>query len=182
MRFLDRELQRQRIKVAAKHLPKNSGLLDIGCADGRIFQSAKINPAASLGLDIDDSMEWLGGPVRRLIGRYEEVSDQLGTFEAISMLATCEHLTQAELETWLTCMVQNLVSRGRVVITMPSPAVDKILHAAIRMRLLDGMEAHAHHGADPNEVEATFIRNGYQLIVQSKFQFGLNNLLVFQAP
>jgi SAM-dependent methyltransferase len=179
---LDRELQRQRIARALAWVPSGSRLLDVGCADGRIFVLGAGRLAGGVGLDLDDSLPWLPADVVRVIGPFPEAVAGQGPFDAVTMLAVVEHLEDGELERWGRATLELLRPGGRLVVTMPSPLVDHILHVAIRLRLLHGMDAEAHHGASPDDVVPTLARCGFRVLARRTFQLGLNNLFVFEKP
>ena len=65
---------------------------------------------------------------------------------------------------------------------VPSPSVDGILDVAIKLRLLDGMEAGEHHGFAPDEIVKAFVRAGFTVLATKRFQLGLNNLFVMRRP
>jgi hypothetical protein len=67
------------------------------------------------------------------------------------------------------------------VITVPSPAVDSILHVLIKLRLMRGTAVHEHHGFEPASVAPAFLRAGYLPVVSRRFQLGLNNLFAFHV-
>lgn len=182
MKWLDRELQRQRVKKCLKYLPTGSQVLDVGCADGRLFVLGKQKISGGLGLDVDCSLPWRATGIKRIIGEYPNDLTPGIKFDIITMLAVLEHLSDETIRTWARESFKLLREGGRVIITMPSPSVDKILHVGIRLRLLDGMDAEAHHGCSPANVELPFIEEGFDLQEKNHFQFGLNNLFVFEKP
>ena len=71
---------------------------------------------------------------------------------------------------------------GRFIITTPSPKVDEILHLLIKLRVIDGMEAHEHYGFDPRTVPEIFASDDLVLEKRARFQLGLNHLFVFRRP
>jgi len=182
MKLLDRELQRQRVKKCLKYIPNGSNVLDIGCADGRLFALGEHKISGGLGLDLDDSLPWRASTVKRVIGQFPDSVPTGTKFDVITLLAVVEHLPDETINTWARECFDLLEVGGVVVITMPSPVVDNILHIAIRLRLLDGMDAEAHHGCSPALIDPHFSAAGFNLEVKKKFQFGLNNLFVFKKP
>lgn len=57
--------------------------------------------------------------------------------------------------------------------------MDRILEVLMFVRLIEGQAVHEHHGFEPN---ATLALAGDRLRLRSysRFQFGLNNLYVFE--
>src|SRR5438309_1820262 len=81
------------------------------------------------------------------------------SFDAVVMLATLEHIRDKEpltRECW-----RLLRPDGRLIITVPSPAVDVILAALISCRLANGMALEEHHGFTPQEVLPLFGNHGF---------------------
>ena len=60
------------------------------------------------------------------------------------------------LATWAKVLAQVMVPNAVLVLTVPAPAVDLLLHALIRLHLIAGIEAHQHHGFRPRDLEAIF--------------------------
>src|ERR1700742_5016281 len=77
--------------------------------------------------------------------------DQL--FDAATALAVTEHIPEEELATWAKWLGGMMAPGGVMVITVPAPTVDKILHLLIALRLIAGIEAHQHHGFQPQDLE-----------------------------
>jgi hypothetical protein len=59
--------------------------------------------------------------------------------------------------------------------------VDRILRVLMRLRILDGMETEQHYGFDPQLTAGIFTTAGLALQTARRFQFGLNNIFVFEA-
>ena len=68
------------------------------------------------------------------------------------------------------------------MLTVPSPAVDRILDVLCALRVLDGMEAEEHYGFDPSATTGLLESAGLQLRSAHRFQLGLNQLFVFTRP
>ncbi len=181
MKRVDTLLQRRRIAAALRWIPAGGHVLDVGCADGALFDRGRPTIASGVGIDTVDDQPWVDGPFERRVGTFPDSLDPDDRFDAVVMLAVVEHLHDDELRGWAAAVPRALRPGGRLVITTPSPSVDHILAAGIRIRLLDGMEAHQHHGFDPGEVPSIFSVAGMRLEHRRRFELGLNHLFVFSA-
>ena len=180
MKALDRELQRRRIRKALPFIRPGSSVVDVGCHEGAFFGAARHRVSGGIGVDPRKPARWIGDPFELHVGHLPELVDGGRTFDAIVALAVVEHVPPNELEAWSEAVPALLVPGGRFVVTTPSPKVDRLLDLLIGLRLLDGMDADAHHGFDPRDVPGVFENGLLQLEVRSRFQFGLNQLFVFR--
>jgi 2-polyprenyl-3-methyl-5-hydroxy-6-metoxy-1,4-benzoquinol methylase len=180
MKALDRELQRQRISKALPFIRPGSSVVDVGCHEGAFFEAAGDRVSNGMGIDVRKPERWIGDPFELYVGRLPDVVDGGRTFDAIVALAVVEHVPPDELDAWGEAVPALLVPGGRLVITTPSPIVDKLLDLLIGLRLLDGMDAESHHGFDPRDVCRVFESGPMELEVRSRFQLGLNHLFVFR--
>ncbi|HEY0718485.1 MAG TPA: methyltransferase domain-containing protein [Streptosporangiaceae bacterium] len=179
MTRLDQLLQRMRIGKALHELTGVKQLLDIGTHDGSLFRETG---AAGVGID----PELIDGPapdgvtmVRGFFpGDMPSLPDQ--SFDAATALAVVEHIPEEELSSWAKSLAAMISSGGAVVITVPAPTVDKILHVLIALRLIAGIEAHQHHGFKPSDLETIFTAPHWRLRKHQRFQLGLNHLYVFE--
>jgi 2-polyprenyl-3-methyl-5-hydroxy-6-metoxy-1,4-benzoquinol methylase len=180
MKALDRELQRQRIRKALPFIPPGASVVDVGCHDGAFLEAARDRVNSGIGVDVRKPERWTGDPFDLHVGHLPDLVDDGQKFDAIVALAVVEHLPRSELQAWSEAVPALLVPGGRLVITTPSPAVDKLLDLLIGLRLLDGMDADAHHGFDPRDVPKVFESGPMELEVSARFQLGLNHLFVFR--
>jgi len=176
----DRLLQRWRIRRALAWVPREARVLDVGCDDGTLFRLGHERIASGVGVDLNPPTTWRGGTVERLTGPFPDVLRPDDAFDVIVMLAVVEHVDAVQLKEWARECAVRLRPGGRVVITVPAPAVDTLLHIGMRLRLLDGMEAHQHHGFDPSSLPDVFNAAGLELMIHRRFQLGLNHLFVFR--
>ncbi len=181
MRFGDHLIQRWRMQVAARWIPKGSRVLDIGCHQGEflLWMGGKIAP--SVGYDPLYEKNSNPGEHQFFAHNFQEglpLDDR--SFDAIVLLATIEHIPEKSVMAREAARL--LRAGGRVIITVPSPLVDKILDLLLLLRIVDGMSLEEHHGFLPNELPDIFIPEGFRLGKKQKFQFGLNNLYVFEKP
>jgi len=156
-------------------------VLDVGCGDGQLFRA--LEGDISRGVGIEPTLEakvTLAG-CELLPGNFPDSVPVGGdTFDVVTMLAVLEHITpdgQAKLASACDAVLN---PGGRVVITVPSPRVDDILHVLLALRLIDGISAHEHYGFKPALTTGIFPAPTYRLLKRQRFQLGLNNLFVFE--
>ena len=135
-------------------------MLDVGCADGALFRRGQARIPSGVGIDTRESDTWAGDGYERRVGTFPEDLRPEERFDAVVMLAVVEHVPDEELARWAAAVPRILRPEGRLVITTPSPMVDHILDAGIKLRVIDGMEADEHHGFDPGEVPGDLLRPG----------------------
>lgn len=183
MKLTDRVLQRWRIQQVLPWVPAGGHVLDIGCSDGELFRVGRGRIASGVGIDMLPPAQWVGGAaVDRRTGAFPAAISPGETFDAITLMAVVEHVEEPELKEWARECAALLRPAGRVIITVPAPAVDRILHVGMALKLLDGMEAHQHHGFDPRDALTVFAAAGLLLEAHRRFQLGLNNLFVLRRP
>jgi 2-polyprenyl-3-methyl-5-hydroxy-6-metoxy-1,4-benzoquinol methylase len=180
MKPLDRLLQRWRIKKAIAYIKKGDTVLDIGSSDGVLFEMLGNE---NIGIGIDPTLEkhyqtdWY-----QLVPGYfpQDLPDTKQKFDVISLLAVIEHIPELEIPGFVKECVQFLNPGGRIIITVPSKYVDRILEVLMKLRIIDGMSVDEHHEFEPQKVREYFSVNGMSLEKYKRFQLGLNNLFVFR--
>lgn len=179
MKTGDYLIQLWRMRVAAHWIPRGGSVLDIGCHQGEFLSWLGENIAPSVGFD-PLYREDLHPKKHRFFAQNfpEGASLEPNSFDAITLLATLEHIHDKASIAGESARL--LRPGGRVIITVPSPLVDKILDFLIRLRIVDGMSLEEHHGFLPDELPGIFIPAGFRLEKKQRFQFGLNNLYVFE--
>jgi SAM-dependent methyltransferase len=180
---IDRFIRNQRIAQATRFIRPGSRVFDIGCHDGELFRV--IGPALRDGVGLDPDLAGpLSGPNYALRpGTFpDDAPDEAGTFDAVCALAVLEHVRAGERADFAAAVARLLHPGGEAVLTVPAPAVDRLLDVMIRLRVLDGMEADQHHGFQISEVEPLFVSAGLVLERHETFQAGLNHLFVFRKP
>jgi SAM-dependent methyltransferase len=179
MTWLDDFLQQWRIRVVLPELPPLPRVLDIGTRDGTLFRLA-----GARGVGIDPELcEAAPLPGVTLVkGLFPDDLPTLpgGSFDAATALAVVEHVPDGELTCWADALARLMTPGGVLVITVPKPTVDKILHLLMRLRLVAGMEAHQHHGFEPGDLDKIFTGPPWQRRKHRTFQLGLNNLFVYE--
>jgi 2-polyprenyl-3-methyl-5-hydroxy-6-metoxy-1,4-benzoquinol methylase len=178
--LLDRALQRWRIAKATPYIPKGARVLDVGCADGALFRVLGDRIAGGIGIDPALATESNDGRVRLVRGAFPDDLRADGHFDAITMLAVFEHLDDAAQRKAAAACASLLRPGGRVVLTVPEPAVDRIVHFLARLGILAGMAMHEHHGFDARRTPEYFATRDFELEENERFQLGLNNLFVLR--
>jgi 2-polyprenyl-3-methyl-5-hydroxy-6-metoxy-1,4-benzoquinol methylase len=178
--LVDRMLRWWRFSKAAPFIERGVRVLDIGCSDGALFRY--LGPRVMHGVGVDPALR---RPVElatyRLIpGSFKDHVITNERFDVVTMLAVLEHLPGSDLRRLGDQCRRMLRPGGRVLVTVPSPRVDSILHTLQRLKLISGIGLHEHHGFEPSSVPKLFENHGFRLIVSQRFQLGLNHLFVFE--
>ncbi|MGI9051870.1 MAG: class I SAM-dependent methyltransferase [Ilumatobacteraceae bacterium] len=183
MKYFDRYLRDRRIGQIARRVPLGARVLDVGCHDGALFRALGWSLAAGLGLD-DALVGPLSGERYRLVpGSFPaDVPADAGEFDAITMAAVFEHIPTDEQADVVDACWRYLPPGGVVVLTVPSPIVDRILDVLSAVRMIDGMAHHQHYGFRPADLVPLFSGGGFALTHRGVFQLGLNNVFVFTKP
>lgn len=179
---VDRWLQRWRFSKVRPYLHPGCRVLDIGSADGALF---RYHPGVAAFVGVDPDAETPGplGPNARLVrGLFPEAIEGEAPFHVISMLAVLEHVPPAAQGPLAEACARYLAPGGVLVITVPSPIVDKILDVLAALRLIHGMAMEQHYGFDAGQTPAIFTAPGLRLKIAATFQLGVNNLFVFEKP
>lgn len=180
MKTMDRLLRRWRIAKAEPFIRPGDRLLDVGCFDRSLLERVRSRVGAAVGID-PLATPSTDGSIRIVRGTLPtDHPFSPGEFDCITMLAVLEHIREPDAVARECARL--LSPGGRVIITVPRPAVDHILAILTRVRLIDGMSLEEHHGFDPAQTGAIFGRAGFGLLTSRGFQLGLNRLLVFERP
>lgn len=181
MKAIDHLLARWRIDRATPWIRPGDRLLDIGCHDGRLLRDVRLRIEAGTGIDpiAEPGTTPEGFAIFR--GHFPadlEAAD--GSFDCITALAVLEHVH--EPEAFAAACFGLLAPGGRVVLTVPHPAVDRIVDTLIALKLADGMDFEEHHGFDVRQTARLFEGAGFSRVARRPFQLGLNWLFVFERP
>jgi 2-polyprenyl-3-methyl-5-hydroxy-6-metoxy-1,4-benzoquinol methylase len=180
MTRLDRFIQSWRINIAKRYIPRAGRVLDIGCADGTLFRQLNY---LSDGIGIDPEVTPQQLPNAQLVrGLFPADLPDDRPFDAITMLAVLEHIPHALQPPLAQDCFDHLHPRGRLIITVPSPATDHVLRVLQALRLIHGMLLEQHYGYDVGQTPGLFGSAGFHMMRSSKFQLGFNNLFVFERP
>ncbi len=161
-------------------LNAGSEILDIGCADGAMFEQLKGRYKYGYGVEPTLGREIEADSYHLFPGVFPEALPVGIEVDLVTMLAVLEHLPPAEQTVLAESCHAVLKPAGRVVISVPSPRVDDLLCVLGKARLIDGMSMHEHYGFEPLDTLRVFTKPAFNLVVHRKFQFGLNNLFVFE--
>jgi hypothetical protein len=177
--WLDRYLQEWRFREARRELPPGARLLDIGTHDGTLFCHAR---ARGVGIDPELAALTSIPGVTLVKGSFPKDLPKLPTesFDAVTALAVIEHVPESELLNWAETIARLVVPNGLLIITVPAPAVDTILHVLMRLNLVAGMAAHQHHRFQLNQLDHIFTAPLWQRAKHRTFQLSLNHLYVFE--
>jgi 2-polyprenyl-3-methyl-5-hydroxy-6-metoxy-1,4-benzoquinol methylase len=181
LRPLDTTIRDIRIRRALRHVPVDAAVLDIGCDDGALFAAAGESIREGVGVDPTLCRSSEAGRVRFIANSFptQELAASEGAFDAITMLAVLEHVPVDQLPVWRDECTRLLKKGGLVVVTVPSPRVDRILHVLLRMKLIAGMSLHEHHGLEQTRIPEIFIGGAFEMIAHERFELGLNHLYTF---
>jgi 2-polyprenyl-3-methyl-5-hydroxy-6-metoxy-1,4-benzoquinol methylase len=181
MKLTDRVLQRWRIAKAKPFIAPGSQILDIGSADGALFrQLGRWKGERCLGIDPTLKADIRVDDVPLVAGCFPKDMPAVEPFDVITLLAVLEHFPPSEYENLQGGCIKFLKPGGRLIITVPSAAVDRILAVLKFLRLIDGMSLEEHHGYQVEQTTAIFPAKSFRLLRRKGFQLGLNNLFVFE--
>ncbi len=178
MKMIDRWLQSWRERKVRAWLKPSARVLDIGCHQGEFLERLSEGIRESVGLDPLAQARATTAFVLQAVPFAEPLNFPAGRFDAIILLATLEHIRD---KAPLAREARRLLAPGgRLIMTVPSPRVDDIVHTLVRLGLADGMSLEEHHGFQPADTAPIFTAAGLQLEHHETFQLGLNHLFVFK--
>ena len=180
MKSTDRALQRWRIAKVRPFIAPGSRILDIGSADGALFQWLGKPMGSSMGIDPTLKADASAGGFPLVAGFFPRDMPAAGPFDVITMLAVLEHFPPSEYADLKRGCLEFLKPGGILAITVPSAAVDHVLALLKFLRLIDGMSLEEHHGYEVGRTLEIFPAENFRLLRRKKFQLGLNNLFVFE--
>jgi SAM-dependent methyltransferase len=179
-KLFDRLLRDARIRKVRPHVPPGAAVLDVGCSDGELLRRLGARIRRGVGIEPTLSERVTADNYELIPGLFPRDAPKGAQFNAITMLAVLEHIPVGEHPAVADSCAALLRPGGRVIITVPSPRVDDILHVLIRLHVISGMAAHEHYGFQPADTLAVFGPPRFRVLVRKTFQLGLNNLFVFE--
>ncbi len=183
MKKIDIYLQHRRFSVAGTWILPESKLLDIGSNCCEQYAFLKKKNIRYTGIDPEPGSGESPIPEGIIFIRDKFPSEALRgmQFDCITALAVIEHIRAADLDAFAKSVYDLLNPGGKMIITVPSPLVDYIIHTLRFLRLTDDdMKGHQHYGFRVGETVPVFTLSGFKLVKHRRFQFGLNNLFVFK--
>lgn len=181
MKWLDYRLQWERTHRVLPYVSQGDRILDIACADGALFRLLGDRIATGVGIDVDPVPPSSGKHVY-IRGSFPTAMPAAELFDVVAALAVVEHIPEKDQQAFATAAADQLRSGGRLVVTVPSSRVDDVLRVMKALRVVDGMRDDQHYGFDPRKAIAMFEQAGLVLERHSRFELGLNHLLVFRKP
>jgi 2-polyprenyl-3-methyl-5-hydroxy-6-metoxy-1,4-benzoquinol methylase len=179
VKSLDLYLRDQRFLKAKPFIRQGDTVLDIGCEDGALFESLRGTIKHGVGIDPVLPQKQETDLYTLLPGMFPEALPEGSKYDVITMLAVLEHIPPQEQARLAQLCSDHLNAAGRVIITVPSPRVDQILHVLQALRLVEAETLHEHYGFDVEQTPSIFA-SGFRMLHKRKFQLGLNNLFVFE--
>jgi len=179
-KLVDRLLRDARIRKARKYVRQGDVLLDVGCDDGELFRQLGDRIARGFGIEPTLKDRVTARNYELAPGVFPHDAPAGIEFDTITMLAVLEHIPVGRHPLVADRCAALLRPGGRVIITVPSPRVDDILHVLIRLRVISGIAAHEHYGFSPADTVKIFALPRFRLLARKTFQLGLNNLFVFE--
>jgi 2-polyprenyl-3-methyl-5-hydroxy-6-metoxy-1,4-benzoquinol methylase len=137
---------------------------------------------SGVGIDPDLGETYPEERIRYIRGRFPDDLAISERFDVITMLAVFEHFDDDTQRRAAAACGSLLRAGGRLILTVPEPAVDRIVHVLGRLRLVSGMAVHEHHGFEAALTPSRFDGTPLAIVRHERFQFGLNNLFVFRMP
>lgn len=182
MRWLDKVIRSWRTRVAIRYAPKNiCRVFDIGCGDGFLLKKIAHRVLQGDGCDIaletnsmDDRLNLMKGAFLNVLHEKAESS-----YDTIFALAVFEHFPEEDMRDTVSLIHRILASRGRLIVTVPHPFVDKILDVLTFFKMIDGIALQEHTGLEPIKL-FNYLSTQLQPVKRRRFQLGLNYLFVFE--
>lgn len=180
MKPADLFIQGWRIRKVLPYMKPGARVLDIGSADGALFRRAPQLARGCVGIDPTLKAAVTTDRFVLLPGFFPKNMPSVEPFDVITMLAVLEHFPESECAAVAEGCVRFLAPEGLLLITVPSPAVDRILKWLKALRLVDGMSLEEHHGYEVSQTTKIFPAPQFELLTHKRFQLGLNNLFIFR--
>jgi SAM-dependent methyltransferase len=177
----DRFVAFLRFRAASRHIKPHWRVCDIGCGlDARFLHFIEGKVAFGVGLDYQVRGSGRDGPFIVCCDIAKGLPLGNEKFDCAVMLAVLEHL---ELPQPLFKDVFRILNPGgMLILTWPQAVIDPILDILHRIGFISAeMESDKHQPRIPAPQLISTLQNiGFTNFERTKFEFGINNLLVCQ--
>lgn len=180
MTWMDRWIQRQRLNQAMRHIPPGVHVLDIGCHRGELFQAMGNRLGKGFGMDPLMPKNLEKQRFTLIKGNFPADWMMKTKMNCVTLLAVLEHIPTDQQAATAKIIFDLLIPGGLVILTVPSKKTDGLLTVLHRLGIIRGMCLEEHYGFDPADTKPLFEEAGFTLMKHRTFQFGLNNLFVFE--
>jgi hypothetical protein len=180
MTLVDRLLQQWRMKVGLRWLEGDVRVIDVGAHEGELFDALGERLRFGFGIEPLCLSALEAARFRIEPGLFPAMRPREKEWDAITMFAVLEHIPRTEHVALADACFDLLRVGGRVVITVPSKAVDHILWMLRSLRIIEGMSLEQHFGFEVTETLTIFSPPRFRLLRHRRFQLGLNHLFVFE--
>lgn len=182
MKLLDKFIRYLRVSKAINEITCEETVLDLGGYDFYLLN--RLQKKYRLGILVDPlapnyTSKHLIGVGGDIFYARENLPIRNNSVDIIFMLSVFEHLAENKGSIIDECY-KMLKKDGRIILTVPSPQVDRILSVLKYIKLIDGMSLEQHHGFAISEIHEYFHQSFFRKVKHIPFQFGLNNLLVYE--
>ena len=181
MKWLDYRLQWERTHRVLPYVSQGDRVLDIACADGALFRLLGDRMRSGVGIDLDPVPPSSGSHIF-VRGSFPSAMPASEPFDVVAALAVVEHIPEKDQPAFAAGAADQLRSGGHLVVTVPSSRVDDVLRVMKAVHVVDGMRDDQHYGFDHRKAIAMFEHAGLVLERHTRFELGLNHLLVFRKP
>ena len=180
MKAIDRFLQRWRMRMGLRWIGDDCRVIDVGAHEGELFEALGKRLKEGFGIEPLAAGIVARPKISMHPGLFPDVRPATRDWDVITMFAVLEHIPRSQHAALAQACHELLRVGGRVVITVPSQAVDHVLTVLRTLRLIDGMSLEEHFGFEVAETETIFSAPGFRLVRHQRFQLGLNHLFVFE--
>src|SRR5947209_5516008 len=139
MNRVDRFIQHRRFAHASRHIGSGVRLLDVGTSDGALFDWLGSRVTRGVGVD-PKPLGSRKGPNFVLLERSLPGLELDEEFDVVTMLAVVEHIPRDSQEALANECAAVLAPGGRIIVTTPAQAADRLLDAMRALHVIDGME------------------------------------------
>lgn len=169
-------LFRLRARQIKKFIPEGSVVCDICCGkDGQLLFELKARIKEGVGYDKEAAYSNSAQITLKNKEVINEIGEQSGYFDCVTLLAALEHLSYPELI--LSECFRILKVGGRLLITTPSPKAAPVLEfLSFKIGLIPPKELDHKNYFDGKTLTSMLIEAGFKKenILIKKFEFGFN--------